>query len=240
MEGAMSNARQRVAAIVPAFNEGGTIAQVLETLQRSAVDEVLVVSDGSTDETVANARARGAKTIHHKRNYGKGEAMATGLLHTDAPLVLFVDGDILNLTPEMVAELVEPVRAGRVEMNIGIRHRGVLLDAWHRRFGPLLSGIRCLRREVFEAVPSEYRAGFRIETALNWACRRLGWRRGCVLLCGLKHHVKERKRGLVPGVRARIDMFATVFRAWLSLQRKPLTPLGGRLPAAVQPEHVVF
>src|SRR5688500_10808875 len=105
----MSDQRQRVAAIVPAFNEGSTIAQVVEALQRSPIDEVLVVSDGSTDETVGIARGLGAKTIHHKRNYGKGEAMATGLLHTDAPVVLFVDGDILNLTPEMVAALIEPV-----------------------------------------------------------------------------------------------------------------------------------
>lgn len=237
----MSDARARVAAIVPAYNEGSTIARVVEVLQRSTVDEVLVVSDGSTDDTVEVARALGAKTIHLKRNYGKGEAMATGLLHTEAPIVLFVDGDILNLTPEMVASLVEPVRAGRVEMSIGIRHRGALLDAWHRRFGPLLSGMRCLRREIFESVPVEYRGGFRIETALNWACRRLGHRCGCTVLRGLRHHVKEKKRGLLPGVRARIDMFATVFLAWLSLQRKSVLPRVGRMPAAVpKPEQVVF
>lgn len=232
--------RTRVAAIVPAYNEAATIGHVVDALRRATqLDEILVVSDGSTDQTAAVARAHGVEVLELPRNAGKGEAMAAGVRHADAPIVLFVDADILNLPPDRIDALVEPVREGRLDMSIGIRHRGAFLDAWHQRFGPLLSGIRCLRREIFDAVPPAYREGFRIETALNWACRRLGRRCGCQLLHGLAHNVKEKKRGFWPGVRARVEMFATVFLAWLSLQRKSVEPrtVGAAAARAPRPEH---
>src|ERR1044071_493674 len=114
----------RVAAIVPAWNEQETIAEVLSVLKATPlIDEIIVVSDGSTDETVAIARNLQLKTIHLRQNRGKGTAMAVGVAHTDADILVFVDGDILNLTRDLLDRLIEPVVAGRVDMNIGIRHR---------------------------------------------------------------------------------------------------------------------
>ena len=92
----------RVAAIVPAYNEEATLTEVLAVLQATpAIDEVLVVSDGSTDGTVEIARSLGLRTIHLRQNQGKGRAMAIGVAHTDAEILLFVDGDILNLTVDL-------------------------------------------------------------------------------------------------------------------------------------------
>lgn len=211
----------RVAAIVPAFNEESTITHVIEALAAAdGIDEILVVSDGSTDSTVEMARGQHPKasTLHLLTNHGKASAMALGLSQTSAPIVLFVDGDILDLTPEMIRRLLAPVVQGRAAMNIGVRARGVLLDAFHRRYGPLLSGIRCLRREVFEAVPEDFVKGYRIETALNWCCRRLGLKLETTVLNGLKHLVKEKKRGLLDGVWSRCRMFLSVFAAFLRLK----------------------
>src|SRR6185295_16764964 len=167
----------RVTAIVPAYNEEATLTEVLAVLKATPrVGEVLVVSDGSTDGTVEIARSMGLRTIHLRQNQGKGMAMAVGVAHTDAEILLFVDGDILNLTEDLLGRLMEPVLAGRSDMNVGIRHRGALMDEIHRRSGILLSGIRCLRRQVFEAVPESHLEGFAIETGLNWACRQIGGR----------------------------------------------------------------
>ncbi|HWN45274.1 MAG TPA: glycosyltransferase family 2 protein [Thermoanaerobaculia bacterium] len=212
----------RVAAIVPAYNEEATLTEVLSVLQSTpAIDEILVVSDGSTDRTVEIARSLGLRTIHLRQNQGKGGAMAIGVAHTDADVLVFVDGDILNLSSELMDQLVEPVLSGRSDMNVGIRHRGDLVDFLHRRTGPLLSGIRCLRREVFEAVPESHLAGFAIETGLNWACRELGCRITTTVMYNLKHLVKEKKRGLVQGSVARYRMFAAVFGAFLVLRFNP-------------------
>ena len=212
----------RVAAIVPAFNEEATLTEVLSVLKATpVVDEILVVSDGSTDRTVEIARALGLRTIHLRENQGKGRAMAIGVAHTDAPILLFVDGDIMNLTVDLLERLVEPVLSDCSDMNVGIRHRGRPINAVQDRTGPLLSGIRCLRREIFEAVPESHLEGFAVETGLNWACRQLGCRTTTVVMYNLKHLVKEKKRGLIQGSRARFRMFAAVFGAWLVLQIRP-------------------
>jgi glycosyltransferase involved in cell wall biosynthesis len=213
---------RRIAAIVPAYNEEATLTEVLSVLKATpGIGEILVVSDGSTDGTVEIARFLGLRTIHLLQNQGKGRAMAIGVAHTDAEILLFVDGDILNLTVDLLERLVEPVLSDRSDMNVGIRHRGAAVDAVHRRTGPLLSGIRCLRREIFEAVPESHLEGFAIETGLNWACRQLRCRLTTTVMYNLKHLVKEKKRGLVKGFRARFEMFAAVFRAYLVLQVEP-------------------
>ena len=222
-----------VAAIVPAYNEEATLTEVLSVLKATpTIDEILVVSDGSTDGTVDIARSMGLRTIHLRQNQGKGRAMAIGVAHTDAEILLFVDGDILNLTGDLLARLIEPVLSGQSDMNVGIRHRGRPINAIQEQTGPLLSGIRCLRREVFEAVPESHREGFAIETGLNWACRRLGGRITITVMYNLKHLVKEKKRGLVKGFRARFQMFAAVFGAFMVLQLKEPALRTEEAPAA--------
>jgi polyisoprenyl-phosphate glycosyltransferase len=228
----------RVAAIVPAYNEGATLREVLSVLQATpSIDEVLVVSDGSTDDTVEIARSLGLRTIHLRQNQGKGRAMEIGVAHTDAEVLLFVDADILNLTVELIQRLIEPVLSGRSDMNVGIRHRGRPINAIQDRTGPLLSGIRCLRRPIFEAVPDSHLEGFAVETGLNWACRELGCRTTTTVMYNLKHLVKEKKRGLVQGLHARYRMFAAVFGAYMVLQLKA-PPLRNDVPArpSFQPE----
>lgn len=221
----------RVAAIVPAFNEEETLADVLSVLKETPrVDEILVVSDGSTDETVAIARAMGVHTIHLHRNHGKGMALSMGAVHTRAPILVFVDGDIMNLSEYLLGQLIDPVVSGQAAMCVGIRHRGWLVDFFHSRFGPLLSGIRCLDRRVLDALPESYVEGFAVETALNYSCNRQRLPVEVTVLHDLKHRVKEQKRGLSAGVQARLDMFRAVFSAWLRLHwdRPVLRPGNGR------------
>ena len=211
----------RVAAIVPAYNEEATLTEVLSVLKSTpGIDEILVVSDGSTDGTVEIARGMGMRTIHLRQNQGMGRAMAVGVAHTDAPILLFVDGDITNLTSDLLSRLIEPVLSGRSDMNVGIRNRGRILNTIQDRTGPLLSGIRCLRRGIFEAVPESHLEGFAVETGLNWACGQLGCRTTTTVMHNLKHLVKEKKRGLVEGFRARYKMFGAVFGAFMVLQFK--------------------
>lgn len=238
MTSASASAPPQVAAIIPAYNEQETLGDVLAVLRAtSRVDEVLLVSDGSTDETLAIARAYGVKAIHLKRNCGKGLALATGVHHTTAPILVFVDGDILNLADYLLGQLIDPVLAGEAAMNIGVRNRGWLLNAIHRQTGPLLSGIRCLRREIFTALPAEYLVGYRVETALNWACRRLGYTTSTTVLYGLRHLVKERKRGLSVGLGSRLEMFGSVLLAYLRLRLSspPLARIEAT-PAGAGPE----
>ena len=70
---------QKVSVIIPAYNEEETVATVVEVVSKvSFVDEVIVVNDGSNDNTESEAIKAGAIVINHETNKGKGEALFTG------------------------------------------------------------------------------------------------------------------------------------------------------------------
>ena len=203
-----------ITAIVAAYNEENTIADVLRALTTSPlIDEVIVVSDGSTDETVAISRSFDVRTIALRENRGKGYAMRIGVDYSSNDILFFVDGDMLNVTERTIESLVLPVLQNRSDMNIGVRHRGPVLDFLHLKMqcGPVLSGIRVMRREVFERVPPQYQERFKIEAALNCFCSRSGFRQQHTIIYELGHVIKESKRGLADGLLARWEMSREVF-----------------------------
>ena len=198
-----------------AYNEEDTIAEVLQALSRSRlIDEIIVVSDGSTDRTVEIARSfADVTTIALRRNQGKGCAMRLGVEHAAHDILFFVDGDMLNLTDGHIESLCRPVMEGRCEMNVGIRHRGPIRNFFHLKahFGPVLSGIRVMRREVFASVPPQYMKRFKIEAALNYFCARAGLTQENTVIRNLGHVIKEHKRGLADGLAGRWAMSREVF-----------------------------
>jgi glycosyltransferase involved in cell wall biosynthesis len=204
----------RTTAIVAAYNEEGTIADVLRALTASPlIDEVIVVSDGSEDATVEIARTfDGVRTVALHENHGKGFAMAVGVATATNDTLFFCDGDMYNVTEEHISSLVNPVLNGECDMNIGVRNRGEVANFLHLRmkFGPILSGIRVMRREVFETVPAQYQSHFKIEAALNCFCARAGFRQQETVISGLGHVIKESKRGLADGLQARWKMSSEV------------------------------
>ena len=112
----------RTAAVIPALNEAGSIRRVVEGL-RGTVDHVIVVDDGSSDQTAERARAAGAEVIVHPVNLGKGHAVRTGLarvLEGEFTHVLLLDGDMQHL-PEEAAALVE--RAVRADADVVLGQR---------------------------------------------------------------------------------------------------------------------
>jgi glycosyltransferase involved in cell wall biosynthesis len=104
----------RATAVIPAFNEGNSIAAVVMGV-RPFVDRVIVVDDGSRDETAERARAAGADVIVHNANRGKGHAVRSGLARVfegDFTHVLLLDGDMQHLPAEAAALLAEAARSG--------------------------------------------------------------------------------------------------------------------------------
>ena len=204
----------RTTAVIAAYNEEGTISDVLTALSSSPlIDEIIVVSDGSTDDTVAVARRFNVRTIALKENHGKGYAMRVGVDYASSDVLFFADGDMLGLTEQHIESLVRPVLDDECDMNIGVRHRGPVLDFLHLKMqcGPVLSGIRVMRRSVFETVPSQYQSHFKIEAALNCFCSRAGYRQQHTIIRDLGHVTKESKRGTLPGLLARWEMSREVF-----------------------------
>src|SRR5262245_21435885 len=85
---------ESVSVIVPAFNEGATIEALVSGLHRAGSwHEILVVDDGSTDDTGSRAARAGARVVRHPYNKGNGAAVKTGVRQATGALVLILDAD---------------------------------------------------------------------------------------------------------------------------------------------------
>ena len=119
----------KLSIVIPAYNEGATIGRTLRALQASAIGnlyELIVVDDGSTDDTIALARQNGATVIPLPSNAGKGKALETGLGKACGDLILTLDADLGETAGEALA-LVDAVASGRADMAIAglVRPAGV-------------------------------------------------------------------------------------------------------------------
>lgn len=117
--------RDRIFLVLPAFNEAGIIADVVAAV-RAAYPRVVVVDDGSTDDTAERARSAGATVLRHLLNRGQGAALQTGIeyaLSRGAECVVTFDSDGQHRV-EDVARLVEPIASGEAEICLGSRFLG--------------------------------------------------------------------------------------------------------------------
>jgi glycosyltransferase involved in cell wall biosynthesis len=115
----------RKLAIVPALNEAGMVGRVVRDIKREAPDfDVLVVDDGSTDDTVAEAEAQGAEVLRHPFNLGIGGAVQSGYKFALAhgyEVAVQVDGDGQHKT-EYLPEMLRALRTeGAADMVTGSR-----------------------------------------------------------------------------------------------------------------------
>jgi glycosyltransferase involved in cell wall biosynthesis len=117
--------RPRVAAIIPVLDEEGALGPVLAAMPRDWVDEVIVVDGGSSDRTVAVARAAGA-TVLVERERGYGRACARGAVAAvghGAGILVFLDGDGSDRS-ETIRQLVQPILMDEFDFVVGSRTRG--------------------------------------------------------------------------------------------------------------------
>lgn len=197
-----------ISAIIPAYNEEKTIADVILPLTKTKeINEIIVVSDGSMDNTAEIARNAGATVIESKINIGKGGAMVLGLEKAQGEIILFLDADLIGLTEEHVCQLLEPVLHGDAEMAVGIFDHGRLATDLAQLVAPFLSGQRAVRRSLIEKVDSIQMAGFGVELELTKYVAEHDVKFAEVVLKELSHVMKEEKFGLVKGFQARMKMY---------------------------------
>ena len=102
---------QRIQVVLPAWNESGKIQRTIARIPRPLVDEIVVVDDGSTDATAAEAGAAGAVVLKHDRNRGVGAAIRTGIMHgleAGTPLTAIMASDDQDY-PEELTRFCEAV-----------------------------------------------------------------------------------------------------------------------------------
>jgi glycosyltransferase involved in cell wall biosynthesis len=147
--------------VIPAFNEAASIASVVGDLRCAGPwTEILVVDDGSTDDTGAQAAASGATVIRHPYNKGNGAAVKTGIRHATGACVLIVDADGQHRPADAVKlvaqlddyDLVVGARSTESQATAARRIGNAFLN-WmasyltERPIPDLTSGFRAARRE---------------------------------------------------------------------------------------------
>ena len=203
-------------AIIPAFNEADRVGNVVSVAVSSGLfSEIVVVDDGSTDATGEHAAVAGAEVISLRQNQGKPAAMLNGLNGTSAAVVCFLDADLLNVTPNHLQLLVEPVAQGTHEAVLAVFSGGRLATTLAQRIAPMISGHRCLRRELLDNFDS-WKSGFGIETAINNYLSRFGIEQKIIYWEGAAHVMKEEKRGFITGALSRMKMYGEIAATWIA------------------------
>jgi glucosyl-3-phosphoglycerate synthase len=184
----------KVAVIVPAKDEATTVGAVLDSvlIHDHLIDELIVVNDHSSDDTATVAEHHGARVVHVRGTGGKGAAMSAGFFTSDAELIVFLDADVTNTTPDYVARLIQPLlERPATQLVKGFYERPLhnmptgggrvneltarpVLSLLFPGLGEIrqpLAGETALRRGVLETIDLE--PDYRVEIALLIDCARL-------------------------------------------------------------------
>lgn len=187
----------KVSIIVPVYNEEKSIEAVLRRLLKVCQNlpslEIVVVDDGSTDDTLRRvARFNPVRLIRHDRNQGKGAAVSTGLRNCKGDIVAIQDAD-MEYRPEDIPRLVEPILNGKVDAVYGSRFKGnmngmrvshyignmIISFATRLLFGgsvtDVMTGHKAFRRKIFNPFSLKGN-GFTVEIEITAKILKKHWR----------------------------------------------------------------
>lgn len=179
-----------ISVLIPAYNEAESISQTVKAvLQVPGVRQVLVVDDGSQDQTASQAADAGAEVLSLTSNQGKGEALNRGVPNLTEPVIALLDGDLGDSARELEV-LARPVLEGEADLTIatfppvkksggfglvkGLATGGIRFFTGLSMSAPL-SGQRVMRREILSAV-LPFASGYGVEVAMTVRAARCGFR----------------------------------------------------------------
>lgn len=221
--------------IIPAYNEAPRIGRVLDVVRdHPRLGQILVVNNNSVDDTAAVAAREGARVIDMPLP-GKGIAMAAGAASTPADILVFLDGDLVNLHATHVDQLLDPVEEHIAQMSRGLLDHGRRTVA-RARFGPVLTGQRAITAELFARLLPADVQNWGVEQALNTIANKYGFSMKDVVLSGLDHVNKTVKYTPWEGnkVRAKMLMNTQTARFGVIARHRGLEDGGQAAENAVQ------
>jgi len=180
----------KISIVLPAKNEAGAIQQTVKAIkQLNRVDEIIVVNDGSTDDTAQIAEQAGAKVISHPYSKGNGAAIKTGARNAIGDVIVFMDADGQHDAND-ISKLIEKIEQG-YDLVVGARQkgsqasmgRGIANKLYNNlasymsehKVEDLTSGFRAVRAEKFKEFIYLLPNGFSYPTTSTMAFFRAGY-----------------------------------------------------------------
>lgn len=218
----------KVSIVIPAKNESGAIAQTLAQIQQlQLAHEIIVVNDGSTDQTKKVAETAGAKVVSHPYSKGNGAAIKTGARTATGEIIVFMDADGQH-DPNDIPKLLEKINQG-YDLVVGARQkgsqasmgRGIANELYNNlatymtehKVEDLTSGFRAVRADKFREFLYLLPNGFSYPTTSTMAFFRAGYSVTYVPIHAAKRIGKSHIQPLKDGIRFFLIIFkiATLF-----------------------------
>lgn len=158
----------KISCIVPVYNEAARVGAVLDVLVgHDLIDEIIVVNDGSTDnsEEVLGKR-KGIKLISYKKNQGKSHAMRVGLEAARNEWVMTIDSDLKGLNKGNIEALVLPINNHKADLSMTLRKNSLGIFKFFKL--DFVSGERVFKKSLIKDLDDlEKLPGFGLEVFLN-------------------------------------------------------------------------
>ena len=202
-----------VYGLIPAYNEGKNIVEVVRRLRKTGIRPV-VIDDASKDDTYAQAKRTGAIVLRHRKNGGKAEAIKTGLKFLSKKkfdYVVFIDADLQYL-PEEAPRLIEPLKNGQADFVAGyrdfskvpfLRHRMgnfVWKTSFNILFGTRFKDTNCgfvaMNKRAAAIISKKLYGGYILENSMFIQVLKNRLRSEQVKVTVKYHHSSEVKRGI--------------------------------------------
>ncbi len=185
-----------ISIVIPLYNEERSIQNVINHIPNHQEYEIIVVDDGSTDNSVQNALNSKKKVtvIRHKTNKGYGEAILTGLKHATGDIIVTLDSDGQH-TPEEIPFLVEPILQNMADVVVGSRYLGqcnfkvpphtrlgeicinaCLMILYRQKIGNNQNGFRAFKKEALTLFKEMRHTGMGFSTEMLFVCGHNGLR----------------------------------------------------------------
>ena len=213
----------KITVVLPAKNEAGAIQQTVKAIkQLNRVDEIIVVNDGSTDDTAQIAEQAGAKVISHPYSKGNGAAIKTGARNATGDIIIFMDADGQHDAND-IFKLIERIEEG-YDLVVGARQkgsqasigRGIANKLYNNlatymsdhHVEDLTSGFRAVRAEKFREFIYLLPNGFSYPTTSTMAFFRAGYSVSYVPI----HAAKRIGKSHIHPVKDSIRFFLIIFK----------------------------
>lgn len=186
--------KQKITAIIPAFDEEKTVADVLTCVTTCGlIDEVICINDASSDDTkdIINSFKDTVRVKHLKKNKGKGYAIAEGVSMASGDIVLFLDADLINFSKTHIEMLLSPVLHKGYAGTVGFI-TGFPPKRWKYFFSQSIGGQRVYyKKDLMKHLPEMKKSRFGMEILLNDLFEKKKIKK--VILKDLDHLLKHEK-----------------------------------------------
>ncbi|RKG51437.1 glycosyltransferase family 2 protein [Acinetobacter cumulans] len=218
----------KISVVLPAKNESGAIGTTVSMIvQLEVVDEIIVVNDGSTDNTKEVAERAGAKVVTHPYSKGNGAAIKTGAREASGDIIIFMDADGQH-NPQDIFSLIEQINQG-YDLVVGARQqgsqasigRGIANSLYNnlatymteQKVEDLTSGFRAVRADKFREFLYLLPNGFSYPTTSTMAFFRAGYSVTYIPIHAAKRIGKSHIQPIKDGIRFFLIIFkiATLF-----------------------------